>query len=474
MIFEGQFFYNGQARWNLGWATPNYAGAFLVILVAFLWIPCGRSYWRWVGLVAEAALYFLLSKTYSRGALVALVCSAACFIFVQGVARLKDVWRLWLVRAVLCGSFVLGTGLAFRLSPSSLDRDAAAINRLDLWRGGLCMATAAPLHGWGSGEAGRAYMNWYQGIDRSEGYTTMVNSYLHIAVERGLPFLALVLLSFGVLLLRALQEGRENLYRGNIAGGYSWLPCLRAAAGASLVAWAVANIFTTLWIEPKLWIVPAIATGIVMWPIPALRLRNLCSTMLIAGCVSVAMCVGIFLAGRWTSCGERTRAKPGDGVVLVERNDVEHGTLAECHIWPDDAVFGQSPGKELRRWIEVAKSPMRLVVHRVQMKDQGKTLSADFALLAGRQCSRLINEEGGDLHSRHWVLVHPSVPPPKQVVVDPASSVVVILPEIDELGLNSAWRKWGDSVGARVVVTPGVGLDIRTAWPEMIQMIDRT
>jgi len=47
MILSGDFYYHGLPRWNLGWPTPNYVGAF-----AFSGAP-----WRWAALVVEAGRF---------------------------------------------------------------------------------------------------------------------------------------------------------------------------------------------------------------------------------------------------------------------------------------------------------------------------------------------------------------------------------------------------------------------------------
>lgn len=38
IFIEGEFFSGGHLRWNLGWPTPNYAGAFLVTLLVLAFV----------------------------------------------------------------------------------------------------------------------------------------------------------------------------------------------------------------------------------------------------------------------------------------------------------------------------------------------------------------------------------------------------------------------------------------------------
>ena len=198
MILEGEFFSGDHLRWNIGWPTPNYAGAFLVTLLALTFV-FSSSRWRWAFLLAEVGGLFLLAKSYSRGAVVAW---GLAWLF--GVVA-SHVWRnpaqrlVWAARASAMVVMLLAAGfgwsraeVAKNADVVSTTQDGSVVNRLALWRGGLKMIVSAPLTGWGAGESGRAYMNWFQDVDRDEGFTTMVNSYLHVAVEHGLPILVVV------------------------------------------------------------------------------------------------------------------------------------------------------------------------------------------------------------------------------------------------------------------------------------------
>jgi hypothetical protein len=74
-------------RWNLGWNNPNQAGAFVAMWIPWLWglgrlaaARCGGGSWpAWRVLLAELALWFLLCKTYSRGALLAAAVAGMVF-----------------------------------------------------------------------------------------------------------------------------------------------------------------------------------------------------------------------------------------------------------------------------------------------------------------------------------------------------------------------------------------------------------
>ena len=88
------------------------------------------------------------------------------------------------------GILLAATGFFSRIDPRFVAGDASAGNRLVLWKGGLQMMAAAPWHGWGSGRSGSGFMHWFQPLESTQEYAGMVNSYLHVGVEYGLPVLA--------------------------------------------------------------------------------------------------------------------------------------------------------------------------------------------------------------------------------------------------------------------------------------------
>jgi O-antigen ligase len=252
------YFFNSHLRWNLGWDTPNQGGAFLVTLLPWVWVLTtwlvGRAIILGPGLgriedlgpsqsgalgtkrttsadesgpasarpatariarlllaamaiASEVWLTWALVKTYSRGALAGW---GAAGLLMLGVCA----WRVW--RAPQPGSFrglLLAGGLRLllllvclgfsggfeRVAPEYVGADKSVLNRLDLWKGGLELVAIRPLRGWGWGNAGQSFMNWTQPIGRNEGYKSMVNSYLTVAVEGGLPVFGLAVFLGGLI-----------------------------------------------------------------------------------------------------------------------------------------------------------------------------------------------------------------------------------------------------------------------------------
>lgn len=254
---EGAYFYGEHLRWNLGWENPNPAGAFVAMGIPWLWaIASGagrQGGWkcRLLGLVAflgEAALWFLLCKTYSRGALVAAFVAAAVYF---GLSIYRDGWRKAMrmagVRGVMVIALLLGSGFFSRIDPGYVVEDASAMNRLTLWKGGLQMIAASPWRGWGAGESGDGFMQWFQPLEADEAYAGMVNSYLHVGVERGLPVLGAALSLVGALLavvgFAIKGRGSRDRNRRDIGAG---MKDLVQGAGCSMVVFLVANLFSSL------------------------------------------------------------------------------------------------------------------------------------------------------------------------------------------------------------------------------------
>jgi len=294
------YFFNGHLRWTVFWENPNCWAAFLACLLAGLWagqgslrvarasrlptgcVPHPALSWRGAGrpssaggtpalpvagllvaYVVELGIWFLLVKTYSRGGLVAAIAGMVFFFGVhgrgsillpsKGNGRFRNfvgsrmlplLSRLALV-AVLCAA----AGFISRFSPGYVAQDKSVLNRLDDWKGALVMIHDSPFHGWGYKLGGMMYQNWYQPLWHETRPIGFVNSYLEVAVEQGSLVLFFVVVCACALLLFAVKFRKVT-----------WV----AAAGASLFAWLVCNLWSSIWLWPGLWILPAVAVVCIM------------------------------------------------------------------------------------------------------------------------------------------------------------------------------------------------------------------
>ncbi len=347
------------------------------------------------------------------------------------------------------------------------------------------MIASAPTSGWGAGESGRAYMNWFQPSDRTEVYVGMVNSYLSVATERGLPLLGVIACAFAWLLELAWRGARQAV-AATPGNETSLLPALFTAAGSSLTAWAVASVFTNLWIEPGLWIVPILAAAVVLGAglasTPKPPWLRISAT---GGIYTLLIVVGLYGCGSWLAAKQRWQITPDrEGTVTVASRHENAGTGKSIwHIWPDTSVFGAAPGKELRRWIASWPAGTVMVIHGPAPHPGGRDRGpAEGLVLCGRQVDRL-GREALPRSNQLW-LIHPlGIPPAPTTESDCATHsaqsrnadhprLTVVLPAIDEAGLGLLWRQWAERHEALVLVSKGTGQDIRMVWPAIVANLD--
>ena len=153
-------------------------------------------------------------------------------------------------------------------------------------------------------------------------------------------------------------------------------------------------------------------------------------------------------------------------------NTQPSATYAESwEVWPDEAILGNVPGKELRRFLGRRPTGARMLIHH-QWNDHelSPTPEHQNVVLFGLFVSRAKNIPAS-AGPNYW-LIHPTVPPPKlNAFFQSGKFITVILPEIDETGLNDIWKSWSENVHAKVVYSPQSGLDIRAVWPDFFQTL---
>lgn len=339
---EGIFYFGDRLRWNLGFETPNIAGAMVAVAIAFLLpftskIPDKkrRRFAFAVLLAVEISLWFVLAKTYSRGALVA---AGICFICCNAFMLLRTeskcmILGIALAKAVAVSAILLYTGFSNRISPEYINNDGSTSGRIALWTGGLKMVAQAPVYGWGVDKSGEEYINWYQDFPDERKYAGMVNSYLHITVERGLPalFAALSILAFLFFADFRLWLKNEDLFA--------------LALGLALLSLCVSNIFSTLWIVSSIGY-----TGITIAAVSVIyaifKWRKILTfakiaMLSIASAASICMC--LYLAG--LALKPKFISKHSDHITLAPDRPTDKRIAAIA----DKEKFGKYFGKILRK-----------------------------------------------------------------------------------------------------------------------------
>ena len=302
---------------------------------------------------------------------------------------------------------------------------------MDLWKSALVMINDSPFRGWGYKLGGMMYQNWYQPLWHTTRPIGFVNSYLEVAVEQGSHVLFLVVVCACALLLLAVKFRRV-----------AWV----AAAGASLAAWLVCNVSSSIWLWPGLWILPAVAVLCIVlkvaqtllsvpgFKVRALKIgtdRSVCATLgvsaffkimlvsLTAGLVAWTIIIG---AGRALAKDEPFQARPaahGDAAIIARRGraDVEPVASLETpkppesrtELWVDAAVTGRYWGKAIRTILENNPSGSFIVYAPWALRANRLEPMASRFVYSGFQAELSADKISG---KEQIIILHPTVYPP--------------------------------------------------------------
>ena len=338
---EGIFYFGDQLRWNLGFETPNIAGAMVAVAIAFLLpftskIPDKkrRLFLFAVLFAVEISLWFVLAKTYSRGALVAAgICFVCCNAFMLFRSERKcRILGIAMAKAVAVSVILLYTGFANRISPEYINNDGSTSGRIALWAGGLKMVAQAPVCGWGVDKSGEEYINWYQDFSDERKYAGMVNSYLLVAVERGLPalFAALSILAFPLFADFRLWQKNVDLFA--------------LALGLAMLSLCVSNIFSTLWVVSSIRYtgITIAAVSVIYAIFKGRKILAFSKIAMLSITSAASICLCLYLAG--LALRPKYISKHIDHITLLP----DSPTDKRIAIIADKDTFGKYFGKTLR------------------------------------------------------------------------------------------------------------------------------
>lgn len=168
-----------------GISSVNRTGAFCacVSLAGLSLTAVKGRLWFCAGISANLLFAYFMVQTMSRGAIVAWSCGMAFFICfaAKNMGRPKMAALLGAVAAIF--AFSVYTGAAGRFQEFS---DGAKIRgdvRSALYIAGLKMLSDAP-QGWDDPPQD-VYKTWYQDLDKSDNYLSLVNSHLQFMTQHG-------------------------------------------------------------------------------------------------------------------------------------------------------------------------------------------------------------------------------------------------------------------------------------------------
>lgn len=459
-----EYYYGDTLRCSFGFDNPNMAAVLFVCalpLLLWLWFAAWRrgGWLKWTGVILTAAViitvWHAMSLTYSRGGLVAAACA---MIYVGGewlwqrrrgeqgrLRRCKTLWGTALLAAVLIG-MTCWNGLGER-SAQGFGGDASVTNRVELWGSALQMSVEAP-SGTGAGTSGEQYMQWFQPTDRTQGYRTMVNSYLTFLVEHGW----LLFLSAAVVLAAFWAWTRPR--NGDDFSTGLW---------GSIFGFMIAGLFSTTMEETVLWIFPACCAFLLI-VLALWKKRDMNTRVLLGAEIAILLlCLILAMVGWIKSAHDPLNREFGlvDGkttVVALVPKSAER-TLG-CMI--DENVLGDEYPRLLRTLALDAN--VRLVLHH-------QASEADEILCVGKN----VRDMGEHSPLSLWLLAPVEIDETAlDGILAKNASIRILLPEIDEDGRAEFWEDALDGKAnekRQSILLPGVGNRVDWAWSEVCRII---
>lgn len=436
------FYFDDHLRWSFIFENPNVAGAFIAILLS---IPLSFENFGAnkriliVSFLVELVLWICLIGTYSRGAFVAaLFCTIFHFCLFILFSKFSRKFKIlfFVLKSVLIVILIFSFGFSKRISGDYLRNDGSTNARITLWRGGLEMLYLNPVLGWGDSKSGEEYMNWFQDLDDHRVYGGMVNSYLHIGVERGLPILAMFIF---LLLALAIFSMRESFFSSD----YARRVCF-SLSGFSLCMFALVNIFSTLWIFPSL----AIAVLCISSPCiiaillhKGIKFSSFLNDIKFSFIITFVLVCLLFVFGRIFRGNLYIEKLKSFYKIREHDSNGGKNILILC----DNSVLGDTYGKEIRRLFDLdyAKNLNVFVVSENQcVNDKLKHYDYDAVFLFGKRVEDLV-----DVKTTATYLINP-IGDPSKFKSDNCDTIVV-LSKLDTFNQHSRWKSL---IGNRKVI----------------------
>lgn len=419
--------------WGLG--NPNKTAALIACLMVGLWILAYFQKWAfWMALIGFTGLGICLVHTFSRGGFVALVVG---LVPVLWMAPRPWPWKQ-IAGVVAAVGVIMGFSIYLhaheRVAQGLVQEDRSVTNRLDLWSYAPTMMLDAP-GGWGIGNSGKAFMEWYQPLDRNETYRTMVSSHLTWLVEFGWPGRLLYFSGWMAIFAICLPSSR-------------WLavPC------GVWLAFLVSAAFSSVAEEQWLWIVPGLfLLGALSW-----RLRTSVWPAPVAWLALPVTALLALLAVTFTSQNSEIR-KEGSKTFMGEGKPT---------VWVvmDESVLGSSSGKLLRRY---QKESAGLCIGIVRDLQDLPDVSGTMVILTGQFAAEPAEADFTRLAEADSILlVNPSVF--RQEVSGIVHKRLVIV--VGDFAQSAAADSW--MPGNRSLSLPGTGVFVPD-WPTKLLNITR-
>lgn len=329
-----EFFYDGHWRMDWGLGNPNKTAALIACLLIAVWsVHRWRSWTFWISLSLFAGLGVCLIHTYSRGGVVAAGVGLAVWL-VLGSPWKHHTPRRWIAAGVILvglvgyAATVDATDRYFEgIGPGEVDYSIS--NRLEMWRHAPQMMVDAP-RGWGIGQSGNSYTQWYQKTATRYEYRTLVNSHLTWMVEFGWLRRFLYVACWLMALWLCLPRHTPNQ---------------TALPFAIWIGFAISATFSSVAESIIIWIPPVVALGwVVLARVQSRNVKGLGRGVVVTCCASVLLLATTFLAGKLLREGPQ---------ILHNSQGTQIGLLANHQtitlLAPDTDVVGKHFGMAIRQ-----------------------------------------------------------------------------------------------------------------------------
>ncbi len=439
-------------RLDWGFGNPNKTAALIGFLMVAVWVlPCLHRRLFWPALVLCTALGGALMQTASRGGIVAVAVALGILL-----ARSPRPWpRTYLASAMVSVWIVLGFAVwlptMHRFGKAMGGQDLSILQRLDLWGAAPRMMVDAP-GGWGMGHSADIFHQWYQPLDQSQLFASLINSHLTWLVEMGWPLRFLYV--FGWLAVLAICWVRTSDVRA-----HAWL----MVPFSVWIVFAITAWFNSVAESPWLWPTPMLAFGVVVvwrWQNRCLMRPPIWASITLCSCGVLG---SLFLLGMLSEAQPRLRSE-GPRVVL--------GAASDPVLWVviNPNTLGKMYGRTLRRYLQTAVD-----VHSQHGVSIGMIDSLDDLSPDGVQTKTLVvcgaceDEQLARLKKllpfcSRLVLLNPSFYPQALSVDMPLDKKVEVI--VGEFSQSPA-SAWAEVVGSPVRTVPGAG-NYLPQWPELV------
>jgi len=462
-FFSSWFAFDRSHRLLLGFESPIHAGIFIAAIIPWIrftaW-PANTSnrpgkFFIVASCAVELALLYFLSRTGSRGPMLALLVAYAVEIALCFRAKDRGLAKLLLLRSglamVALVLFVTLSGFGGRFAEAVTLTDDSIQNRLEILKNARPLLLLNPVSGVGWGWSAHHYSQWFEPQHLRYLYNSLSNEYLQIGAELGMPLFFVILACICTALAAPWFQGAPQAGVRALLTRKAYCSFVMFAA----VTWTTSYRYSmTLVVMTFLvFAISAISAGVSK---TCLKWRALAAGIAGALCVIAA-----FLLMPAPSATVRA-AMRNDNIVALQNTSAPPASAGKILVFVDKDILGQVYGQTLRLMLEHAPFDGKMLVALPFAKMPARYPGAAAGNIGA--CivfgSAIASPAMANLPPlRQLIIAHPSVRPPEKL--PDAASIRVILPAIDEAGVNESWRRFCRDKNIPVSITPASGLDVQ-------------